>query len=59
MWVQPKTTGTASAGKTLLPTRSPAEAAFFSPASSLGVTIFIAVLQLKRIYEAPQRQVRG
>src|SRR6202043_698442 len=29
IWVQPKTTGTASAGKTLLPTRPPAEAVSF------------------------------
>jgi uncharacterized protein YeaO (DUF488 family) len=55
MWMQPKTTGTASAGKTLLPTRSPAEAASFLPRLFPGVTIFVAVLQLKRIYEAPQR----
>jgi len=59
MCVQPKTTGTASAGKTLLPTRSPAEAVSFCghlfcrryfPARYN----FLAVLQIKRIYEAPQ-----
>ena len=57
--MQPKTTGTASAGKTLLPTRSPAEAVSFCghlfcrryfPARYN----FLAVLQIKRIYEAPQ-----
>ena len=59
MCQQPKTTGTASAGKTLLPTRSPAEAVSFCghlfcrryfPARYN----FLAVLQIKRIYEAPQ-----
>jgi len=56
--VQPKTTGTASAGKTLLPTRSPAEAVSFSasflpPIFSCALQ-FPRVLQIKRIYEAPQ-----
>src|SRR3989442_1448260 len=59
MCVQPKTTGPASAGKTLLPTRSPAEAvsfcaSFFAADIFLRATIFLAVLRLKRIYKAPQ-----
>jgi uncharacterized protein YeaO (DUF488 family) len=61
--VQPKTTGSASAGKTLLPTRSPAEAVFFcaciSPlvfARSLSARYnLLVVIKLKRIYEPPRR----
>ena len=49
--MQPKTTGTASAGKTLLPTRSPAEAVSFAPTFSRAVKCRV-VLKLKRIYES-------
>lgn len=57
--VQPKTTGSASAGKTLLPTRSPAEAVSFSGNLLKRLSCrprynFYAVVQLKRIYEPPR-----
>lgn len=50
--MQPKTTGSASAGKTLLPTRSPAEAVFFCAHVFLPCALqFLLVLKLKRIYD--------
>src|SRR5690242_16281708 len=50
------TTGSASAGKTLLPTRSPAEAVFFwAHLFSLLRATISGVLKIKRIYEPPQR----
>jgi uncharacterized protein YeaO (DUF488 family) len=56
--VQPKTTGTASAGKTLLPTRSPAEAVSFCGhifrSRNSRATIFNTLIKVKRIYQAPQ-----